>query len=86
MYILILVLNFLVADVQFSDCVNGDLRIVGPTATEGRVEICINNAWGAICDDTWTTTDANVACNQLGYYPSGIIMHHLSLKLCACYS
>ena len=53
-------------------CGNGDLRIVnGPSELEGRLEICWNETWGTICDGGWSTFDANVACRQLGYAPSG---------------
>ncbi len=39
----------------------------GDTPNEGRVEICFNTTWGTICDLAWSTTDAIVACGQLGF-------------------
>ena len=49
-------------------CANGALRLAGGSVVgEGRVEICINETWGTICDDFWETNDASVACRALGY-------------------
>ena len=48
-------------------CSTGDLRLAGNVANEGRVEVCMDNEWGTICDDSWGTSDANVACKQLGF-------------------
>lgn len=49
-------------------CSNGDLRLVGGNSpTEGRVEICVNNVWGSVCQDTWGDTEAGVACQQAGF-------------------
>ena len=39
----------------------------GANIYEGRIEICLGEEWGTICDDGWTQTDAIVACRQLGY-------------------
>ena len=55
-------------------CPSGDVRLVGGSvADEGRVELCLNNAWGTICDDGFDVNDANVICRQLGYPDHGIL-------------
>jgi hypothetical protein len=51
---------------------NGDLRLVGgPHNWEGRVEVYWNRTWGAISDNQWSTSDANVVCKQLKHSDSG---------------
>ena len=48
-------------------CTEGEIRLVdGANFTEGRVEICLNDEWGTVCDQTWNTTEASVVCRQLG--------------------
>ena len=53
-------------------CTNGDIRLVGGASNlEGRVEICVRDTWGTVCDDSWNAVDASVACGQLGFSRSG---------------
>ena len=53
-------------------CTYGDVRLAdGSDSSEGRVEICIDDEWGTVCDDSWDNNDAGVVCRQVGDYSSG---------------
>ncbi|XP_064405891.1 uncharacterized protein LOC135350948 isoform X5 [Halichondria panicea] len=55
-------------------CLTGDIRLNGASVpNEGRIEICINNEWGTVCDDSWDSADVTVVCRQLGYSDSGAV-------------
>ncbi len=50
-----------------SNCTTGSIRLVdGSNELEGRVEVCINNAWGTVCDNTFSEDEAEIICNVTG--------------------
>ena len=66
-------------DTPNGDCVTGDIRLqaaaenVSASALEGRLELCVNNAWGTVCDSLVDTEDADVACSRLrGFTREGV--------------
>ena len=53
-------------------CTQGDVRLQnGQSVNEGRLEVCINDTWGTVCDDTFQDVHAQVVCRQLGYSVDG---------------
>ena len=54
---------------QFSNCTDNTIRLVGGNSSnQGRLEVCVNSAWGSVCDSAgvFTSDEAKVVCRQLG--------------------
>ena len=67
-------------------CGHGDVRLVNGSEVSGgsgRLEVCINNAWGTVCGNQFGVTDASVACGQLdGFTSEGMyIFFHINVSL-----
>jgi hypothetical protein len=62
------------------DCRTGQVRLANSTTDSsantrrGTLQICINDAWGAVCDDSlFGTPDVEVACQQAGGYERKLV-------------
>ena len=66
--VVLIIINFADISTQGESCTTQELRLVGGrTIREGRVEICINNAWGTICNTNFGSREAEVTCTQMGF-------------------
>ena len=74
MYILyVWVICIIIALCNSPGCTAGELRLIGGSIElEGRVEICLNNEWGTVCDQMWDDIDAGVVCRQLDLRSTGV--------------
>ena len=79
-----LVKNFVALTIaNYSNCTDGDVRLVGGVSQyQGRVEVCLNRAWGTVCAyNSWGSQEAKVVCNQIGAMTIGIFIGHFN-SLC----
>ena len=54
------------------ECTDGEIRLVdGTSDQEGRLEVCVFQRWGSVCDDIFGTIEAKVVCRQLGAATDG---------------
>lgn len=67
-------------------CETGDTRLqmasqaASGDAQEGRLELCVNNAWGTVCDTLFGPQDAAVACSRAsGFTGQGEVLVMVSL-------
>ena len=55
--------NFSDVSTTPSNCTDYEIRLVdGDADNRGRVQMCLNNIWGAFCH-----IDANMICKEIGY-------------------
>lgn len=83
-------LLFLDRSTLCNECNTGEVRLThtvdskeftaGNLTRAGRVEICINNAWGTICNSSFDEIEAQTACSNLeGFSYQG---NHSEILLC----
>ena len=65
--IMMMSLYYMLALIELgSSCIDDTVQLAGGSSpNEGRVEICRNGGWKAVCDDGWGTNDARVVCKEL---------------------
>ncbi len=61
-----------VETVKFTEenCSHGDIRLINdgvPHLFEGRLEVCVNNVWGTVCEIGFDRLDAQVVCMMAGF-------------------
>ncbi len=68
---------FISADISTheAECDDGAIRLIDSQGQRsfytGRVEMCINKAWGTVCNKRFDDVDATVVCRQLNHTTGG---------------
>ena len=56
----------------YTNCTDGQLRLVGGTELSGRIEICYNRVWYGVCADNYYRYNKPAAiCKGLGFSSLG---------------
>ena len=51
--------------------------------SSGRLELCLNQAWGTVCGEEFGHTEATVACSQMeGFSGEGILLYRVYFRNC----
>ena len=54
--------------VVYGSCTHGAVQLVGGSTTnQGRLEVCVGQTWGTVCQYGFYNYDVKVVCRQLGY-------------------
>ena len=61
-----------------SVCQNGQIQLLDTNA----VLLCANGEWHALCSTTWSSTQAQVVCRQLGKNTKGMHTHYDDVIKC----
>ena len=59
-------LNFSLTEAG-TTCTEWDVRLMGGSSSDGRVEICRTNTWTTVDAVGWDYNDAMVVCRQRGF-------------------
>ena len=67
------------------DTSNNQLRLYGGRdESEGRLEVLFQGQWGTVCDDGFDLTAAVIACRNLGYRCSVLMLYYMYM-VDSCY-
>ena len=73
---------FLLSGRSLSNCEEGEIRLIGEDELSGRVEVCVDDFWGTVCDDGWDVNDATTVCKQLLGLSGNIVhVHDYNIQL-----
>ena len=63
---------------------DGDIRVLGINTTAtlaGRIDICVETEWWAVCDVGWDSDDASAVCRRLGFTECKLPIHYLTMAV-----